>query len=168
MDDTEGDGADKASEEYQNEVIKILVGNVTNASVMADDVVALQFGQHLYEQDVPNCDEAIAAVCVGRGGKGPWFISAPRFAAQAALQGNRQWTAYSTDGLTEIQMTTWSVDKLGNKILPERKGRTAAAKTQEREYQREKEDAAKVMIIINARPPKGLWAASSKRNRWYR
>ena len=32
MDDAEGEGADKASEEYQNEVIKILVGNVTNAS----------------------------------------------------------------------------------------------------------------------------------------
>ena len=100
MDDAEGDEDDKASEEYQNEVVKILVGNVTNESVMADDVVALQFGQHLYEQDVPNCDDAIAAVCVGRGGKGPWLISVPRFAAQAALQGNRQWTAYSTDGLT--------------------------------------------------------------------
>ena len=149
VDDAEGEGPDIASEEYQNEVIKILVGNVTNATVMADDVVALQFGQHLYEQDVPNCDDAIAAVCVGRGGKGPWLISVPRFAAQAALNGNRQWTAYSTDGLAEILMTTWPVDKLGNKILPERENRSAA-RAQEREYQREKEDAAKVMIIINA------------------
>ena len=143
----EGGGIDTDSEEYLNEITHLLVGSPANELVLADDSVALQFGEFLYDQDVPNCDEVLAAVCVGRGGKGPWLVSVPRFAAQVALQGNRQWPAYSKDG-SEVLMTTWKADKHGNKILPERaeSGERARARTDNRQ----KREEAKVMIIFNA------------------
>jgi hypothetical protein len=70
-----------------NEIVHLMVGNAMNQLVIADDHLALQFGEHLYDQDLPNFDDMLAAVCVSRGGKAPWLLSLPRFAAQVALQG---------------------------------------------------------------------------------
>ena len=123
------------------------MGSPANELVLAEDSVALQFGEFLYDQDVPNCDEILAAVCVGRGGKGPWLVSVPRFAAQVALQGNRQWSAYSKEG-SEVEMRTWKCDKHGNKVLPERT--ESRERTQARTDDRQKREEAKVMIIFNA------------------
>ena len=70
-----GDGIDTDSEEHLNEVVRVMVGNPANELVLAEDHLALQFGELLYDQEVPNFDEVLAAVCVGRGGKGPWLIA---------------------------------------------------------------------------------------------
>jgi hypothetical protein len=141
-------GVDKDSEEYLNEKVLVMVGNPANELVIAEDQIALQFGEHMYDQEVPNFDDMLAAECVGRGGKGPWVIAIPRFAAQVALLTvNRQWTAYSTDG-SEAQLTTWPCDKQGNKVLHSRPENRERA--QEKEQSNQKREEAKVMIIINA------------------
>ena len=128
-----------------------MVGNPANELVIAEDQIALQFGEHMYDQEVPNFDEVLAAECVGRGGKGPWLIAVPRFAAQVALLTvNRQWTAYSKDG-SEAALTTWPCDKQGNKVLPPRpENRERAERTHEKAHDNQKREEAKVMIIINA------------------
>ena len=144
-------GPDTESEDYLNEKVLIMVGNPANELVIAEDQIALQFGEHMYDQEVPNFDEVLAAECVGRGGKGPWLIAVPRFAAQVALLTvNRQWTAYSKDG-SEAALTTWPCDKQGNKVIPPRpENRERTERTHEKAHDNQKREEAKVMIIINA------------------
>ena len=142
--ESETGGVDEDSEDYLNEKVLIMVGNPANELVIAEDQIALQFGEHMYDQEVPNFDETLAAECVGRGGKGPWLIALPRFAAQVALLTvNRQWTAYSTDG-SEAALMTWPCDKQGNKVLPPRpENRERTERAQEKAHDNQKREEAK-------------------------
>ena len=121
--------------------------------------MALQFGEHMYDQAVPNFDEILGALCVSRGGKGPWLLSVSRLAAQVALQGDRKWSAFSKDG-SEAVLTIWECDREGNKVTPADTAREA--RVRESATRRQREEEVKVLIIVNA-PRRFLGAQLKKR-----
>ena len=153
------DGEDEPTVETLEEKVFLIAGNPQNQLIISDESIALQFGEHMYDQAVPNFDEILGALCLSRGGKGPWLLSVSRLAAQVALQGDRKWSAFSKEG-SEAELTLWEADREGNKIAPVNAEREA--RVRESATRRQREEEIKVLIIVNA-PKRFLGAQLKKR-----
>jgi len=153
------DEEDEPTVETLEEKVFLMAGNPQNQLIISDEQMALQFGEHMYDQAVPNFDEILGALCVSRGGKGPWLLSVSRLAAQVALQGDRKWSAFSKDG-SEAVLTIWECDRDGNRITSDDNAREA--RVRENATRRQREEEVKVLIIVNA-PKRFLGAQLKKR-----